>query len=110
LLGDKGEFSTAIDWQRVRDAHPEWFVIAPCGFGLERTMREVPLLEALPGWSNLRAVRQGKVALADGNRFFSRAGTTIVQTVEILAEILHGYSAGHRGKAWVSSSDLARVA
>ena len=42
------------------------------------------------------------MVLADGNRYFNRSGTTIVETVEILAEILHGYPAGHRGKAWVS--------
>ena len=68
MLGEKGEHSSAIDWQRVRDADPEWLIIAPCGFDLERTMREVPTLEALPGWFDLRAVRQGKVVLADGNQ------------------------------------------
>jgi iron complex transport system substrate-binding protein len=102
LLGEKGEFSAAIDWKLVRDADPEWLLIAPCGFDLDRTMREVPFLEALPGWFDLRAVREGKVALADGNKYFNRSGTTIVETVEILAEILHGYPARHRGKAWLS--------
>ena len=63
-------------------------------------LREATTLEALLGWFDLCAVRQGKVALADGNKYFNRSGTTIVETVEILAEILHGYSAGHRGKAW----------
>ncbi len=100
-LGEKGEYSAAIDWKMVHDADPEWLVIAPCGFDLNRTMREAPLLEALPGWFHLRAVREGKVALADGNKYFNRSGTSIVETVEILAEILHEYPAGHRGTAWV---------
>ncbi len=104
LLGEKGEHSRAIDWKMVRDADPEWLVIAPCGFDLKRTLREIPVLEALPGWFELGAVRNGKVALADGNRYFNRSGTTIVQTVEILAEILHGYPNGHLGNAWVSYS------
>jgi iron complex transport system substrate-binding protein len=99
-LGERGEHSSAIDWRRVREADPEWLVIAPCGFDLERTRREVPTLEALPGWFDLRAVRNGKVVLADGNKYFNRSGTTIVETVEILAEILHEYPAGHRGQAW----------
>ena len=59
MLGEKGEFSRAIDWQRVRDADPEWLIVAPCGFDLERTTREVPTLDALPGWFDLRS--------ADGN-------------------------------------------
>jgi iron complex transport system substrate-binding protein len=101
LVGEKGQFSRAIDWRLVCDADPEWLIIAPCGFSLDRTMQELALLEALPGWDCLRAVREGQVALADGNRYFNRSGTTIVETVEILAEILHGYPAGHRGTAWI---------
>lgn len=60
LLGEKGEHSSSIDWKRVVEADPEWLIIAPCGFDLERTRREVPTLEALPGWFDLRgAGRQG---------------------------------------------------
>lgn len=106
MLAEKGEYSKTIPWQHVRDADPEYLIIAPCGFDLERTMREVPILESLPGWFELRAVREGKVALADGNKYFNRSGTTIVQTVEIVAEILHGYAAGHRGNAWINYHEL----
>jgi iron complex transport system substrate-binding protein len=106
LLGEKGAYSAAIDWQQVRDADPEWLIIAPCGFDLERTTREMPMLETLPGWRELKAVHQRQVVLADGNKYFNRSGTTIVQTVEILAEILHGYPAGHEGKAWINHSRL----
>jgi len=62
----------------------------------------VPVLEALPGWSTLRAVRSGRVAFADGNTYFNRSGTTIVETAEILAEILHGdcVAPRWRGTAW----------
>lgn len=102
LLGDKGHHSQAIPWQRVLQADPDYLIIAPCGFDLPRTRREVPTLEALPGWPDLRAVRSGRVALADGNRYFNRSGTTIVDTVEIIAEILHGDRVNTRwcGRAW----------
>ena len=101
LLGEKGH-STAIPWERVVAAEPEYIVVAPCGFDLERTMRDVPVLEALPHWFDLRAVKNGHVALADGNTYFNRSGTTIVETVEILAEILHGnqVEARWRGEVW----------
>ncbi len=90
LLGEKGQFSRAISWNEVRDADPDFLIIAPCGYNISRTMRELPLLEALPGWMQLNSVRAGRVALADGNLYFNRSGTTIVETVEIIAEILHG--------------------
>ncbi len=99
-LGERGEHSAAIDWDRVRETDPDWLIIAPCGFALERTRLEMATLEARPGWWNLRAVREGRVVLADGNRYFNRSGTTIVETAQILAEILHGHPAGFLGTAW----------
>lgn len=91
LLGEPGKFSSAIAWEQLRNADPEYLIIAPCGFNLERTRKELPNLERLPGWFNLAAVRESHVAIADGNTYFNRSGTTIVKTVEIIAEILHGY-------------------
>lgn len=93
LLGHAGEFSTAIAAEQLRDADPEYMIVAPCGFNLERAERERPLLEQYSWWRDLRAVRNGNVAFADGNLFFNRSGTTIAQSVEILAEILHGVCA-----------------
>ena len=103
LLGEKGEFSRAIEWDAVRAADPEYLIVAPCGYGLERSVREASVLEALPDWFGLQAVRAGKVAFADGNKFFNRSGTTIVETAEIITEILHGWrSPGDwRDKAWL---------
>jgi iron complex transport system substrate-binding protein len=94
LLGHPGEFSTAIPAQRLRDADPEYLIVAPCGFNLERAQSELVVLEQHPWWRDLRAVRNGNVAFADGNLFFNRSGITISQSAEILAEILHGVSSG----------------
>jgi len=90
VLGRKGEHSSAISFDDVLRADPEYLIVAPCGFDLERTWRERGAVEAQPGWRSLRAVRVGKVAYADGNRFFNRSGTTIPQSAEIIAEIMHG--------------------
>jgi iron complex transport system substrate-binding protein len=90
LLGGKGEHSCAISWEHVRKADPDYLIVAPCGYNLNRSLREIPVLEALPGWFELTAVAKGHVAFADGNKFFNRSGPTIAETVEIIAEILHG--------------------
>jgi len=95
-------YSTPIAWQDVVDADPEYLIIAPCGFDLERTSLEAAYLETLPGWSELHAVRSGNVALCDGNSYFNRSGVTIVDTAEIIAEIVHGIGGKHRGSAWRS--------
>ena len=102
LIGNKGEHSRAIPWEHVLEADPEVLVIAPCGYTLERALSEREVLEAMPGWSSLRAVKAGKVAYADGNLYFNRSGMTVVRTAEILGEMLHGEVFGERseGVAW----------
>ena len=89
LLGKKGEYSAAIPAQQLRDADPEYLIVAPCGFNLERSMRELAVLAQHPWWRELQAVRNGNVVFADGNLFFNRSGMTIAPTAEIIAEILH---------------------
>ena len=98
LIGNKGEHSRAIPWQQVLDADPEVLVIAPCGYSLERALEERPILEALPGWSSLKAVKAGKVAYGDGNWYFNRSGMTVVRTAEILGEMLHGEVFGEKSE------------
>jgi iron complex transport system substrate-binding protein len=101
LLGLPGEHSTAIPAEHLRDADPEYLIVAPCGFNLDRALREQAVLELHPWWPQLRAVREAKVVFADGNLFFNRSGMTVSRTAEIIAEILHGCSFGaSEGIAW----------
>jgi iron complex transport system substrate-binding protein len=110
LVVQPGQSSAAIRWDRVVEADPDVLIVAPCGFDLDRSLRETPVLESLPGWFGLTAVRSGRVAFADGNKFFNRSGTTIVETVEILAEILHGDLIDPRwhGDAWCAYHSISR--
>ena len=101
-LGRSGEHSSAILFDRLAEADPEFIIVAPCGFDLTRTLGERQVLEDHPVWSSLRAVKSGKVAFADGNFFFNRSGITVSQTAEIIAEILHGevFEAPTQGVHW----------
>jgi iron complex transport system substrate-binding protein len=49
----------------------------------------MPLLSYRPGWRDLKAVREARVLVADGNHYFNRPGPRIVESLEILAEIFH---------------------
>lgn len=107
-LSNKGAHSFAIPSEQVLNADPEHLIVTPCGFNLARSMEELRVLERYPWWSTLRAVRNGKVAFADGNLFFNRSGMTISRTAEIVAEILHGVASGDRteGHQWRWLSDV----
>ncbi|MBL8990077.1 MAG: ABC transporter substrate-binding protein [Phycisphaerae bacterium] len=63
---------------------PEAIVIAPCGLTLEQTRAEAARLAGQAWWRALPAVRRGRVALVDGNRFFNRPGPRLVDAFEFL--------------------------
>lgn len=87
LFGEAGEHSPWIDAAALADADPDVVVVMPCGFDLARTAREMEA--AQEAFAGLRAAREGRVFLCDGNRYFNRPGPRIVESLEILAGILH---------------------
>jgi iron complex transport system substrate-binding protein len=89
LLGAPGRHSPYLTWEQLAAADPDVIVSMPCGFDLARTRAELYWLTDNPAWPKLRAVRDGQVFLADGNQFFNRPGPRVVESLEILAEILH---------------------
>lgn len=89
LFGQAGLHSPWMSWEDLRASCPDVVVAMPCGFDLERTLAEMSTLEKLPGWNGLPAVRAGRVFATDGNQFFNRPGPRVVESLEILAELLH---------------------
>jgi iron complex transport system substrate-binding protein len=88
-LGRIGQPARRVSWADVLEADPEVLVLACCGFDLRRTRKDVPLLRAREGWHGLSAVRDGQVYAVDGSQYFSRPGPRVVDSLEILAEVLH---------------------
>jgi iron complex transport system substrate-binding protein len=82
-LGVARQPAHPVRWQQVIDADPEVVVVMACGFSLDRSLREVEAaradFDALPAdtW------------VVDGNAYFSRPGPRLVDSVELLAGILH---------------------
>jgi len=89
LLGQPDKHSGYLPWTELVMADPDVIVISPCGFDLARTEQQMYWLTERPEWSRLRAVQNGRVYLADGNQYFNRPGPRLVETLQILAEILH---------------------
>lgn len=88
-LGRLGEDSTRIRWESVLDARPDVIVLACCGYQTQRTISDMPILRGYPGWDDLPAVRNGRVYVVDGSAYFNRPGPRVVDSLEILAEVIH---------------------
>jgi iron complex transport system substrate-binding protein len=84
-----GEHSPIVEWQQLCEYAPEVLAVIPCGYRLAQTLTEFPTLQQLPGWEMLPAVRQGQVYAVDGHAYFNRPGPRIVESLEILAGLIH---------------------
>jgi len=81
--------SRRIEWTRVVNFAPEILVLTCCGFDVPRMKREVEVLAANPGFYDLPAVRAGRVYVTNAMAYFSRPGPRIVDSLEILAHLIH---------------------
>ena len=88
-LAAAGDHSPTLSWDRLLEAQPEVIVIMPCGFPIAQSQAELPTLTVHPDWQRLPAVQAGRVYIVDGNAYFNRPGPRIVESIELLAEMLH---------------------
>jgi iron complex transport system substrate-binding protein len=102
-LGADPSRSPLLAWDALCAADPDVIIVAPCGLGIERTRAEMPALAARPEWNALRAVREGRVFIGDGNAYFNRPGPRVAETLETIAEVLHpeAFRFGHEGSGWM---------
>lgn len=89
LSGRAGEHSPWMQWEDLAAADAGAIVCMPCGYDLERTRAEMRWLTQRAEWGRLRAVRENQVYLADGNQYLNRPGPRLVESLQILAEILY---------------------
>src|SRR5713226_5077935 len=88
-LARKGTDSVRIPWNDVVEWKPEVLIITPCGFNLDQVIEQTPQILNYPGWSELPAVRDGRVYAVDANSYFARPGPRVVEGTELLAHLIH---------------------
>jgi len=88
-LGRKHQPSAQIEWQQVLNARPEIIIMALCGYDIDRARRDYELLRRFPGFGSIPAADGGQVYVVNASAYFARPGPRIVDSLEILAGILH---------------------
>lgn len=81
--------STYADWEQIVQYDPEVLIISPCGFDLPRSLEEAASLWQRKGFRELNAVREGRTFVVDGNAYLNRSGPRIIDSLEILASLIH---------------------
>ncbi|MEO7001061.1 MAG: cobalamin-binding protein [Ktedonobacterales bacterium] len=88
-IGRVGKRSEQVAWERVRATQPEVMVVAACGFTEQRAREDEPTLRAYPGFAELPCARSGRIHFVDGAAYFSRPGPRLVDSLELLARLIH---------------------
>ena len=88
MLANPSGYSIVTSWERIVRYNPEVLVIAPCGFDVKRSSKELESLTKLEGWNTLQAVQNKAVFLADAD-MFTQPSTTVVDGIELLAALFH---------------------
>jgi len=89
LLGAAGEPSRTITWEAVAAADPDHVVIGCCGFDIARTRREIDILLRDPAHPAAAVLAHKPVSIVDGNAYFNRPGPRLVDSLELMAHVLH---------------------
>lgn len=102
LFSVTGQPAPRLSWETLIPTNPDVIIFMPCGFDLKRTRQEAMVLTQRPEWQNLQAIQTGRVYVTDGNSYFNRPGPRLVDSQEILAEILHPeiFQYGYKGTGW----------
>lgn len=89
LLSHPSGDSIVISWDKIVKYDPEVLIIAPCGYGINRTLEDMKFLEEKPEWNSLRAVKNSQVFIADFEMFTQSSAGTLVNGIECLAKMIH---------------------
>ena len=89
VMSVSGTDSRFCSWDEIKKTNPDIIIMMPCGFGIKRTLEDIHFLQNIKGWEELKAVKERKVFVVDGNQYFNRPGPRLVDSAEILAEVIH---------------------
>ena len=86
-LAEKWGKSREVGWDEVIAYQPDYVMVMPCAFDMERAIAETARLAERAEWQALDAVRQGRVYVFDG-QIPSRHGPRVIDVLEGLAEAI----------------------
>lgn len=102
LMGLMGEPSQEISAEQLMAAQPQILIVSPQGLALDEIEKAMETLTQLVGWDSLPAVKKQQVYLVDSLSYLGRPGPRLVESLEILGEIIHPevFDFGHEGTGW----------
>jgi iron complex transport system substrate-binding protein len=92
MIGKPGERSVTLTWRDVIEAKPEFLFVSCCGFNIERTKVDLPIMFERLAAHGLPCFKDGNVFVLDGSAYLSRPGPRLVDALELMAWAMHAGS------------------
>ena len=90
LISSQKERSRKMGLDELKKIDPDIIIMMPCGFDVDRTIKEYDkILAQDKEWNSLKAVQEGFVFAVDANSYFSKPSFRTITGIEILAKIIH---------------------
>ena len=104
VMSVSGTDSNFCSWDEIEKTNPDIIIMMPCGFEIKRTLEDLHYLQKREEWQELKAVKENKVYVVDGNQYFNRPGPRLVDSAEILAEIINPeyFERKYSENAWIA--------
>ena len=88
-LSYSGQPSRRInDIDEIRKCNPDKMILMPCGFNIERTLKEAKILETNDKWKSLQSVQNNEVYAVNAGAYFSKPGPSTITGLEVMAKII----------------------
>ena len=90
-LSKSKEQSGRASIEEIKKLDPNKIVLMPCGFNIDRTIKEYKnntTLNKNQEWNNLRAIKNNELYVVDAGSYFSKPGPRTITGIEILAKII----------------------
>jgi iron complex transport system substrate-binding protein len=76
------------DFDEIRKFNPDKIILMPCGFNVERTLKEAKTLETNDKWKSLQSVQNNEVYAVNAGAYFSKPGPRTITGLEVIAKII----------------------
>ncbi|MES2429148.1 MAG: hypothetical protein V4560_19355 [Bacteroidota bacterium] len=106
LVSVAGGNAIVGDAQTLLALDSDVVILMPNDYTVEESMKHIDDLLQLPGFTELKAVKTNRFYIADADQFFNYAAENVVDSIELLAEIISPkqFIFGHEGNGWVKFS------
>lgn len=102
-LSSEGKDSTRTSWEKIAEFNPDILICSPCGYHLDRVLREIPLLKKCPCPEYINAFKTGQIYAVDADAYFARPGPRVIDGIELLSHIFHPHRC-----SWYGPSEAFR--